>query len=193
MVKVQVHCILASYCYHYINTPPPQKMNKIGSSWVEMLSYSEVYKTAATNVLIIIIGHLCWLISLLSNLSMTNFDSKLIVLFKLLTKGQNVVKLTEIAYIPLYTSIYLLIPMKPQNKICTAVREGSSEYPHKLLGQKISTLWEVKGQRLKIVAFLYPYQIKPYNIPRESPFFKLQDDVIYFTKWLKRAKLQEIK
>ena len=72
-------------------------------------------------------------ITVMTNL--TNFDLKLTVLFKLLTKGhnggENVVKLTEIAYIPLYTSIYLLIPMKPQNKICTAVREGSSEYPHK--------------------------------------------------------------
>ena len=35
--------------------------------------------------------------------------------------GENVAKLTEIAYTPLYTSMYLLIPMKPQNKICTAV------------------------------------------------------------------------
>jgi hypothetical protein len=59
-----------------------------------------------------------------------------IVLFKLLRKchngGENVVKLTEIAYIPLYTSMYLLIPMKPQNKICTAVSKGSGEYPEKL-------------------------------------------------------------
>ena len=48
--------------------------------------------------------------------NLTNFDLKLIVLFKVLTKGhnggENVLKLTEIAYIPLYTSmyIYLLIP-----------------------------------------------------------------------------------
>ena len=75
--------------------------------------------------------------------NLTNFDLELIVLFKLLTKGhnggENVVKLTEIAYIPLYTSMHLLIPMKPQNKICTAVSEGSREYPHKLSGKKIST------------------------------------------------------
>ena len=55
---------------------------------------------------------------------------------------KNVVKLTEIAYIPLYTSMYLLIPMKPQNKICTAVSEGSREYPHKLSGKKKSVLFE---------------------------------------------------
>ena len=36
--------------------------------------------------------------------------------------GENVAKLTEIAYTPLYTSMYLLIPMKPQDKIYTAVR-----------------------------------------------------------------------
>ena len=82
---------------------------------------------------------------------MTKFNLKLIVLFKLLTKshngGDNVVKLTEIAYIPLYTSMYLLIPMKPQNKIWTAVREGSREYPRKLSGKKISTFErsKVKG------------------------------------------------
>ena len=35
--------------------------------------------------------------------------------------GENVLKLTEIAYIPLHTSIYLLIPMKLQNKNCTTV------------------------------------------------------------------------
>jgi len=34
---------------------------------------------------------------------------------------KNLAKLTEIAYTPLYTNTYLLIPMKPQNKICTAV------------------------------------------------------------------------
>ena len=62
--------------------------------------------------------------------------------------GKNAVKLTEIAYIPLYTSRYLLIPMKPQNKICTAVREGSSEYPHKLSGGKNQHF--LRGQRSKL-------------------------------------------
>ena len=83
--------------------------------------------------------------------------------------------------------------MKPQNKSCTAVREGSSEYLRNIIGKKISTFWEVKGQSLKNVAFLHLYQMKPCNTPRESPFFKLQGDVIYFTKRLKMAKLQEIK
>ena len=45
-------------------------------------------------------------------IDLTNFDLELIVLFKLLTKGHDggkiVVKLTEIAYTPLYTSMYLL-------------------------------------------------------------------------------------
>ena len=70
------------------------------------------------------------------------------MLFKPLKKGHNVVKLTEIAYIPLYTSLYYLIPMKPQNKVCTAVSEGSREYPHKLShklpGKKTALL---RGQR----------------------------------------------
>ena len=61
--------------------------------------------------------------------------------------GENVVKLTEIAYIPLYTSMYLLIPMKPQNKICTAVSEGSREYPHKLSGKNNQHF--LRGQRSK--------------------------------------------
>ena len=62
---------------------------------------------------------------------------------KAIMVGENVVKLTEIAYIPLYTSMYLLIPMKPPKKICTAVSEGSREYPHKL-SEKQS-----RGQRFK--------------------------------------------
>ena len=105
--------------------------------------------------------------------------------------GKNIVKLTEVAYIPLYTSMYLLIPMKPQNIICTAVREGSREYPHKFSGKENPHF--LRGQRLRNVVFLYLYWMKPYNIPRESPLFKLQDDVIYFTKRLKIAKLQGIK
>ena len=54
----------------------------------------------------------------------------------------------KIAYIPHYTSMYLLIPMKPQNSICTAVSEGSREYPHKLSGKKKSAPFE--GQRSKL-------------------------------------------
>ena len=70
--------------------------------------------------------------------NLTNFDLEYSSQ-KAIMVGENVVKLTEIAYIPLYASMYLLIPMKPPNKICTAVSEGSREYPHKLSGKKIST------------------------------------------------------
>ena len=105
--------------------------------------------------------------------------------------GKNVLKLTEIAYIPLYTSIYLLIPMKHQNKICTAVREGSRSIHTNYWGKKNQHF--LRGQRSKNVVFLYLYWMNPYNIPRESPFFKLQGDVIYFTKRLKMAKLHRIK
>ena len=62
--------------------------------------------------------------------------------------GKNVVKLIEIAYIPLFISMYLLIPMKPQNKICTAVSKGSIEYPHKLSGKKKQHF--LRGQRSKV-------------------------------------------
>ena len=44
--------------------------------------------------------------------------------------------------IPVYT--YLLIPMKPHNKTCTVVSEGSREYPHKLSNQHF-----LRDQRLK--------------------------------------------
>ena len=61
--------------------------------------------------------------------------------------GKNVVKLTEIAYKSLYTSMYLLIPMKPQNKICTAVSEGSREYT--LIIRKKNQHF-LRGQRSKL-------------------------------------------
>ena len=62
--------------------------------------------------------------------------------------GKNVVKLIEIAYIPLYTSMYLLIPMKPQNKIRTGVSEGPREYSHKLSEKKDEHF--LRGQRSEI-------------------------------------------
>ena len=52
--------------------------------------------------------------------------------------GKIVVKWSEIAYIPLYTSMYLLIPMKPQNKICKAVSSRVAIRPEVLFPQYIS-------------------------------------------------------
>ena len=72
--------------------------------------------------------------------------------------GENVVTLTEKAYISVYTSIYLLIPMKPQNKICTAVREGSTQIiggknQHFLRSQR-SKLKECGLSLLKVTFFI---------------------------------------
>ena len=35
------------------------------------------------------------------------------------------VNLTELAYIPLYTGMYLIMTMEPQNKTCTTISRGS--------------------------------------------------------------------
>ena len=74
----------------------------------------------------------------------------------------SLLKLTEIAYIPLSTNMYILIPIKP-HIIKTACLRGQ---------------WS----KLKESGLSIPLLDEAINLPHESPSFKLKDDVIYLTK-----------
>ena len=79
-------------------------------------------------------------------------------------------------YIPFFSSVFLLIPMQPQNKICTAYSQGTIRQPQEF-SKKLKQQF-LRGQRSKLEKawFLLPSSNEAMQDTKWKP-------ILYVTKW----------